>query len=48
VSFNRGAVQYTLILLSILIRITISEGVGIMSFGKQGFGFRTMHKIKIF
>ena len=46
-NFNRGPVKYTLILLSILIRIT-SEGVGIMSFARQGFGLRTMHKIKIF
>lgn len=45
-SLDRGALQYTLILLSIIIRITSSKGVVIMSFGRRGFGPRTMHKIK--
>ena len=45
-SLDRGAVQYTLILLSIIIRITSSKGVEITSFGRRGFGPRTMHKIK--
>lgn len=38
--------HYTLILLSIIVRITSCNGVGIMSFAGGGLGPRTINKIK--